>query len=96
MQTISGLPFVLFSGAVMAFAGLAPQAVPSRHDVDLANGAGLYETHCGRCHGSHGDDISCSGDMTPLAGLCKRPRMGLVASLMSPAYFARGTHFEGR
>jgi rhodanese-related sulfurtransferase len=95
MRTISGLPFALIFIVAKALAGPAPQAIPSSHDVDLAHGAGLYEAHCGRCHGSHGDDISCSGDMTPLAGLCKRPRTGLIVQLMSPEYFARGAHFEG-
>ncbi len=95
MRTISRLPFLLFSGVAIAFAGLAPRAVTSQHDVDLAHGAGMYRAHCGRCHGTHGDDISCSGDMTPLAGLGKRPRIGLVAELMSSKYFLRGKQFEG-
>ena len=95
MRMISGLLLVLIPGAAIAFAGPAPQIAPSSHAVDLAHGEGLYARHCRRCHGSHGDDISCSGDMTPLAGLCKRPRIGLLAELLSPAYFARGTSFEG-
>jgi rhodanese-related sulfurtransferase len=96
MRTIHGGSRVVLSSIAIAFAGFMPQVLQAQQTaVDLGHGAGLYSVHCGRCHGANGDDYSCSGDMTPLAGMCKRPRVGLVAQHMSPSYFSRGGHFEG-
>ena len=86
------LPLILFWGVAVALADLVPQTVPSEQ-ADLTHGPALCRTHCGRCHGTDGDDISCSGDMTPLAGVGKRPRIGLVRELMSGRYFMRGKQF---
>jgi len=83
-------------GSVLSLAVLAQEAVPTQHgDADLANGRRLYAAHCQRCHGSNGDDITCSGDMTPLAGLGRRPRVDLVGQVTSPSYFLRGVSYEG-
>jgi rhodanese-related sulfurtransferase len=34
-------------------------------------------------------------DIVPLAGLGRRPRVGLVSDVLSPSYFFRGTSFKG-
>jgi 3-mercaptopyruvate sulfurtransferase SseA len=34
-------------------------------------------------------------DIVPLAGLGRRPRVGLVGDVLSPSYFFRGTSFKG-
>ena len=83
-------------GTVLSLALLAQEAVPTQHGgADLANGRRLYALHCLRCHGPDGDDITCSGDMTPLAGLGRRPRVDLVGAVMSPSYFVRGVAYQG-
>jgi hypothetical protein len=84
------------AGSVLSLALLAQEAVPTKHgDANLESGRQLYAMHCQRCHGPHGDDITCSGDMTPLAGLGRRPRVDLVGRVMSPSYFFRGVAYEG-
>jgi len=86
----------VLAGSVLSLAVLAQETVPTQHgDADLANGRRLYAAHCQRCHGSNGDDITCSGDMTPLAGLGRRPRVDLVGQVTSPSYFLRGVSYEG-
>jgi len=81
---------------VLSLALLAQEAVPTRSgDPDLEHGRKLYALHCLRCHGPDGDDITCSGDMTPLAGLGRRPRVDLVGAVMSPSYFVRGVAYQG-
>lgn len=82
--------------AVLSLAMLAQEAVQTkRDDADLEHGRQLYGVYCQRCHGPSGDDITCSGDMAPLAGLGRRPRVGLVAEVMSQSYFFRGRTFNG-
>jgi rhodanese-related sulfurtransferase len=96
MRTIRTGPREVLLRTAIVFAGLAPQILRAQQSaVDLVHGAALYSMHCGRCHGENGDDYTCSGDMTPLAGMCKRPRVGMVANHMSPSYFSRGRRFEG-
>ncbi len=50
--------------------------------------------HCQMCHGTDGDNMNCM-DIIPLAGLDRRPRVGLVKDVFSPSYFFRGTTFKG-
>ena len=84
------------AGSVLSLALLAQEAVPTKHgDANLEHGRQLYAVHCQRCHGPDGDDITCSGDMTPLAGLGRRPRVDLVGQVMSPSYFVRGVAYKG-
>jgi 3-mercaptopyruvate sulfurtransferase SseA len=86
----------VLAGSVLSLAVLAQEAMPSKQgDADLANGRRLYAAHCQRCHGSDGDDVTCSGDMTPLAGLGRRPRVDLVGQVLSPSFFLRGVSYEG-
>jgi rhodanese-related sulfurtransferase len=81
---------------MLAFALLAQDAVPTQQrDANLEHGRQLYAMHCQRCHGSNGDDFTCSGDMTPLAGLGRRPRVDLVRQVLSPSYFLRGVAYQG-
>ncbi len=87
---------MLAVAGVLVSLELMPQTTPIHLTVpDLENGKALYLMHCARCHGASGDDISCSGDMTPLAGIGRRPREGLVAQFMSGSFFARGRQFDG-
>jgi mono/diheme cytochrome c family protein len=96
MRIIRAGSHLVLSSSALAFAGFMTQALQAQQGaVDLGHGAGLYTVHCARCHGADGDDYSCSGDMTPLAGMCKRPRVDMVAQHMSPSYFSRGRQFEG-
>ncbi|MBZ5672042.1 MAG: hypothetical protein LAO04_20250 [Acidobacteriia bacterium] len=84
------------AGSVLSLALLAQEAVPTKHgDADVEHGRQLYAVHCQHCHGPDGDDITCSGDMTPLAGLGRRPRVNLVEAVMSPSYFLRGVAYQG-
>ncbi|MBZ5513487.1 MAG: hypothetical protein LAN62_01325 [Acidobacteriia bacterium] len=84
------------AGSVLSLALLAQEAVPTKDgDAHLEHGRQLYAMHCQRCHGSNGDDFTCSGDMTPLAGLGRRPRVDLVGQVMSPSYFLRGVAYQG-
>jgi rhodanese-related sulfurtransferase len=90
-----GLASVM-AGSVLSLAVLAQEAGPTRHgDANLEHGRQQYAAHCQRCHGSNGDDITCSGDMTPLAGLGRRPPIDLVGRVLSPSYFLRGVAYEG-
>ncbi len=96
VRTIRGGSHAVLSSIAVALAALMPQFLQAQQTaVDPKNGAGLYSVHCERCHGASGDDYSCSGDMAPLAGMCKRPPVGMVANHMSPSYFSRGVLFEG-
>ncbi len=54
----------------------------------------LYESHCGRCHGDDGDLTDYSG-IIPLAGLARRPPVGLVGRFRSNSFAARGAQFSG-
>ena len=85
----------VLAGSVLSLALLAQEAVPTKHgDANLEHGRKLYALHCLRCHGPDGDDITCSGDMTPLAGLGRRPRVDLVGAVLSPSYFVRGVAYQ--
>jgi rhodanese-related sulfurtransferase/mono/diheme cytochrome c family protein len=83
------------AGGLLSLSLLAQQAWPTKHgDADLARGRGLYVLHCERCHGAEGGEMDCM-DIVPLAGLGRRPRVGLVRDVLSPSYFFRGTSFKG-
>ncbi len=82
-------------GSLLSLAILAEEAVPTKPgDGNLENGRHLYGMNCQQCHGPNGDDLHCQ-DMVPLAGLSRRPRVGLVGWVFSPSYFFRGRSYEG-
>jgi rhodanese-related sulfurtransferase/mono/diheme cytochrome c family protein len=83
------------AATLLSLALLAQETMPTRSgDANLERGKGLYVLHCQRCHGEQGDDMNCM-DLIPLAGLGRRPRVGLVGDVLSPSYFFRGTTFKG-
>jgi len=83
------------AGSMFLLAMLAQEGVATEPgDANLEKGRGLYVMHCQACHGSNGDDLHCQ-DMVPLAGLGRRPRVNLVAGVLSPSYFFRGVAYEG-
>jgi 3-mercaptopyruvate sulfurtransferase SseA/mono/diheme cytochrome c family protein len=83
------------AGSLLSLTLLAQETVPARRgDANLERGKGLYVMHCQRCHGAEGDELECM-DIVPLAGLARRPRVGLVGDVLSPSYFFRGTSFKG-
>jgi rhodanese-related sulfurtransferase/mono/diheme cytochrome c family protein len=83
------------AGSLLTLSLLAQQARPTpQGDADLTRGRGLYVLHCERCHGTNGGEMECM-DIVPLAGLGRRPRVGLVKDVLSPSYFFRGTSFKG-
>jgi len=83
------------AGSLLSLALLAQETVAFKPgDANPGHGGALYRMHCQACHGSDGDDLHCQ-DMVPLAGLGRRPRVNLVAAILSPSYFFRGVSYEG-
>ena len=82
-------------GSLLSLAMLAQETLTTNpRDANLEKGGALYRMHCQVCHGSTGDDLHCQ-DMVPLAGLGRRPRVNLVAGVLSPSYFFRGVSYQG-
>jgi rhodanese-related sulfurtransferase len=80
---------------LLSMALLAQEAAPTKSGgANLENGERLYGLHCQVCHGSNGDDLQCQ-EIVPLAGLPRRPRVGLVGWVLSPSYFFRGVQYQG-
>ena len=54
----------------------------------------LYESNCLRCHGADGEDMDYYG-IVPLAGIGRRPPVGLVGRFRQASFFAWGSMYEG-
>jgi rhodanese-related sulfurtransferase len=54
----------------------------------------LYLSHCGRCHGEDGDATDYY-HVIPLAGIGRRPPLGLVGRFQEESFTARGIRFSG-
>jgi rhodanese-related sulfurtransferase len=89
-----GLASALAAG-LLSVVLLAQEAAPTKGTgANLENGGRLYGMHCLQCHGPDGEDLRCQ-EIVPLAGLGRRPRVGLVGDVLSPSYFFRGVAYRG-
>ncbi len=71
--------------------GLAPaRGGASRNPL----GESLYRSHCHRCHGDDGDATDYY-NVVPLAGIGRRPPVGLVGQFRGESFSARGVEFAG-
>jgi 3-mercaptopyruvate sulfurtransferase SseA len=59
-----------------------------------ALGKSLYDGYCGRCHGDDGDLLDYYG-VIPLAGIGRRPPVGLVGRFRGESFLTRGEEFSG-
>ncbi len=88
---LSGLCLVVLttSFVVSAFA-------PGEDDAErlAALGESLYLGHCGRCHGDDGDAAGYY-QIVPLAGIARRPPVGLVGRFQQESFSTRGVEFSG-
>lgn len=67
--------------------GLAP-------DKQMALGENIYRAHCLRCHGEDGDATDYY-NIVPLAGIGRRPPVGLAGRFRGESFSARGVSFSG-
>jgi rhodanese-related sulfurtransferase len=68
----------------------------SEYDAErlAALGESLYLGHCGRCHGDDGDATGYYR-IVPLAGIARRPPVGLVGRFRQESFSTRGVRFSG-
>jgi len=67
---------------------------PAGKETSNPLGRALYRSHCLRCHGEDGDATDYY-NIIPLAGIGRRPPVGLVGRFRREAYSVRGVEFLG-